>query len=160
MNDFWEDNVLPPILELQVNDLTHVSREWRNLSNGIDLFVQADVIPGIPSGGAEASTSYLSWGFMLVRETLATRNGYKRFAGVPEGFYSGNFANPAIAPELEAVEEALALDIMAGIVTLAEPVIVRRPIEPPVGVYTYSSVGSAQFRGLGTQNTRKAGRGV
>lgn len=160
LNTIWEDLVLDEVIGLQSDALTHVSREWKNLSNNLDFFTDNTVVPGfLATPGGENTPSYVSAGFLLQRETLATRNGYKRFAGIPEGSISGNTYVGSTAV-VDAVEAALASDLMAGIVSVAEPVIVKRPIVPPVGVYVYSSIGSAAFRGLGTQNTRKLNRGV
>ena len=160
MAEWFDNTVVAAVRELQVNALLHVSREWRNLSNGTDLFTETSVIAGDQSQSAAAFTpSYVSAGFMLQRESLLTRNGYKRFAGIPETSIEGNVYTEG-STFIAAVEAALAADIVVGIATVAEPVIVKRPIDVPVGEYVYSSIGSAQFRSLGTQNTRKAGRGV
>jgi hypothetical protein len=158
--DWFKDNVLSAVVAPQVPRLEHVSRELRNLSNGADLYTDSEVIPG--TNGASAAgdmPSYVSMGFILRRESLVTRNGYKRIAGLSDTNIQGNTIELAgsIIPD---IEDALAADIVIGIITVAEPVIVKRPISVPVGAYEYASIGSAQFRGLGTQNSRKPGRGV
>jgi hypothetical protein len=160
LNSYWEDNVLDPIIQIQGDGLVHQSREWRNISNGTDLFVESTAVPGANSV-AESSElpSYVSLGFLLQRESLATRNGYKRFAGLTENFVEGNTWTGSTT-SIDNIETALAGDLNIGILAVAEPVIVKRPIVVPVGSYIYSSIGAASFRGLGTQNTRKAGRGV
>lgn len=158
--DWFKDVLLPPIVLIQNDGLLHVSRDLRNLSNGTDLYTDSEVIAGeqTPSPG-QYSPSYLSLGFILRRESLATRNGYKRIAGLNEGYLSAN--DVTLDPnDISNIEDVLAGDITAGIISLAEPVIVKRPIDVPVGEYIYSSIGSASFRGLGTQNSRKPGRGV
>jgi len=160
MSNWFETTVLPAVIAIQSDALSHVSREWRNLTNGADLYTNTSVVPGgISTPSAGNSPSYVSAGFILRRESLVTRNGYKRFAGIPESQIMGNtwVQSPT---EIAALEEALASDIFVSLVTIAEPVIVKRPIVVPVTEYDYASIGSAQFRGLGTQNTRKAGRGV
>lgn len=160
MNDWFETNVLGPVRALQVTSISHVSREWRNLSNGTDLFVDGSVVTGTQSASEEELLpSYVSLGFMLQRESLATRNGYKRIAGISENVIEGNIV-PLPNATIAAVEAGLAADITIGGFPVAEPVIVKRPIVVPVASYVYSSIGSAQFRSVGTQNTRKAGRGV
>ncbi len=88
-----------------------------------------------------------------------TRNGYKRFAGLSEANVSGNTLVGLDTP-VANLQTALAADIMLSVVSVAEPVIVKRPIVAPVTSYLYSSIGSATFRSVGTQNSRKAGRGV
>lgn len=160
LNGYWEEGILSKVTNLQVDDLLHTSREWRNMSNGSDLYANNTVVPGGNVVTDSALTpSFVSAGFLLRRESLVTRNGYKRFAGLPEQDIQGNtwVGDPDFITELEA---ALAADLVGGLVTLAEPIIVQRPIVAPVGAYNYSSIGSAQFRGIGTQNSRKAGRGV
>jgi hypothetical protein len=160
MNDWWMSTVLPPILAIQSGNLGHVSREWRNMSNGTDLFIDSSIEFADLSGSGENLPSYVSWGYQLQRESLVTRNGYKRFAGVVEGWVIGNDPNPSNLADLQAVEPVLAANIVIGIVDIASPIIVKRPITAPVASYDYSNIGSATFRGLGTQNTRKAGRGT
>lgn len=160
LNDIFIPTVLEPCLELQVSQLSHVSREWRNLSNGTDLFTDSVEYPGVLSVSSTALLpSYVSLGFLMRRETLATRNGYKRIAGIPDTAVNGNDVTYG-GSQIADFETAIAADLVGGLITLAEPVIVKRPIEVPVGSYVYSSVGSGQFRGVGTQNSRKRGRGV
>lgn len=160
LGDWWESEVLPAITAIQLNSLVHVSREWRNLTNGTDLYTDTTAVPGVQTtGSGNASPSYVSAGFMLQRESLVTRNGYKRFAGISDANIAGNEWLED-GTTISNLEEALASDIFAGLVQVAEPVIVKRPIDVPVASYEYASIGSASFRSLGTQNTRKAGRGV
>jgi len=160
LNTWFEDNVMEAVRFIQNNGVSHNAREWRNLTNGVDLFTDSTVFVGQNGTVAERRMpSYVSAGFMLQRESLLTRNGYKRFAGIDDGDVEGN--TWTIDTDLiNAVESALAADITLGLATVAEPIILKRPIDVPVESYVYSSIGSASFRGLGTQNTRKAGRGV
>lgn len=160
MNDSWEGGVLDNVKIIQTPELLHLSREWRNLTNGTDLFVDGSVVPGVdPASTASLTPSFTSLGFLLQRESLVTRNGYKRYGGISEGNISGNTYVGGMGT-IHDIEVGLAADLTAGIITIAEPVIVKRPIAVPVTTYLYSSIGSAIFRGVGTQNTRKAGRGV
>lgn len=160
LNDWFTDNVLAPVAALQVDGLLHLSREWKNLTNGVDLFVDGDVVPGGQSVSPSLYTpSYVSLGFILRRESLVTRNGYKRIAGIAESLISGN-EYVGTGDGIPDIETAFASDIMIGLATVAEPIILKRPIDVPVESYEYSSIGSASFRGLGTQNSRKKGRGV
>lgn len=160
LNTYWETNVLPKITQIQNDELDHLSREWRNMTNGVDLFTDSTVVPGQNAvGTTKLVPSFVSAGFLLQRESLVTRNGYKRFAGLNEDDISGNtWVGPSIY--MTNLESALAGDLNIGLFSVAEPVIVKRPIQAPVASYVYSSIGSASFRGIGTQNTRKAGRGV
>lgn len=158
MNTIWEEVVMTPITALQGSNLLHTAREWRNLSNGVDISVITSVVPGQVSESSSAP-SFTSYGFMLVRESLVTRNGYKRFAGIPDSFIDGN--NYVEDPTwITDVENGLASDLTLGLIGVAAPVIVKRPIDTPAGEYVYSDIGSAAFRGIGTQNTRKQNRGI
>lgn len=160
INDQFELNVLSAVRDLQNSGVQHVSREWKNLTNEVDLFVNGEVLAGT-SGSTESTgePSFVSAGFILRRESLATRNGYKRFAGLTEGQVSGN-TYTGDAGVITAIEVALAEDLFLGVIDTVEPVIVKRPIPSPATSFVYASIGSSSFRGIGTQNTRKAGRGI
>lgn len=160
LNDVFKNVVLTPVRAMQTIYLEHVSREWKNLSNGVDLFVDGTVLAGTRTGdSSEQEPSFVSAGFILRRESLVTRNGYKRIAGLLSEDINGNswVGGSTITGNIET---ALASDLNLGIVPALEPIIVKRPIVPPVESYLYASIGSASFRGVGTQNTRKAGRGI
>lgn len=155
--DWFEDNIITNVKAIQNGQLTHTSIEVRNLSNGLDIFTKTVSIAGTDgSGGPDAAASFLSVGFRLIRESLVTRNGYKRFAGINEANTSENqFAFPGTT---EAdIGAALADDVTLGAVVTFVPIIVKRPIgTPPVASYLYSDIGSAEYAGhLGSQNTRK-----
>ena len=158
LNTSWESVVLDKVRAIQNTLVQHVSREWRNLSNGADLFSDSTVLNGTV-GGTEHLNSFTSLGFLLRRSSLATRNGYKRFGGLLDTQVEGN-AYTADMGVIHDVETALSSDISIGLVPTAGPVIVKRPIATPAGAYVYSLVSEASFRGLGTQNSRKQGRGV
>lgn len=158
--DWFVDNVLEQVRQIQNVNLTYTGIEVRNLSNGVDFYNLA-ITPGTLSGTVtgEGLPSYVTYGFRLNRESLATRNGYKRFSGVSESQGSGNSYTPP-AGNITNLTGELAEDIVIGLVTIAEPVIVKRPISVPAGAYVYSGISSADFRGVGTQNTRKPGSGI
>lgn len=159
-NDAWEAAVLDKVRAIQLTVVQHTSREWKNLSNGVDLFVDGTVVNGLRSGDANAyEPSFVSAGFILRRESLVTRNGYKRIGGLSSSDINGNdwVGEGTAIPEIEV---ALASDLSVGLIPSLEPIIVKRPIVPPVESYQYASIGSSSFRGIGTQNTRKKGRGI
>nr|CRY97733.1 hypothetical protein [uncultured prokaryote] len=158
--DHLENEIIPAVAAVQVNTLVHESLELRNLSNGIDIVSRVVGTSGALSGGSGLSTpSYVAVTFRLLRESLTTRNGYKRFGGIADGYIDGNEFTPG-AGEVADIEAALAADVTSGIATIGEPVIVKRPIPSvPITSYDYSSIGEAQLVGMGTQNTRKKGRG-
>jgi len=160
LNDSFQTTVMDFVADLQNDMLTHLSREWKNLSNNVDIFVDGDTFDGSNAVTEDtALPSYVSLGFLLQRDSLVTRNGYKRFAGLRDADVAGNSYTGG-APTIAAVETALASPLEVGIIEVAFPIIPKRPLVPPVGSYVYSSIISARFRTVGTQNSRKAGRGV
>lgn len=152
------NDVVAPI---QLNSLVYTEIEARNLSNGLDFHIEPLTRTGDRTdSGNNAVPSFVSAGFQLIRESLATRNGYKRYAGLDDGLLVNNSYLIGGTNEA-AIESALALDWIEGVVTVGEPIIWGSPrAAAPVGAYTYSSIGSAIYRDVGTQNTRKPGRGV
>lgn len=158
-NEF-RDQVLATQATLQSADLQYREITLKNLSNGIDFYTETIAVDDM-TGTLElaALPSYVCYTFRLLRESLATRNGYKRVAGVPEAWVTGNDFSASVTP-LNNYAVELAADLIIGIATIAEPIIVRRPIVVPMGTsYVYASVGSAEYRKISTQNTRKPGSG-
>jgi len=161
--DWFEDNVVDIVRPIQVDSLNHYELEIRNLSNGLDIHTKAIDLDGTRTAGSPTPMpSYVSAGFKLIRESLVTRNGYKRIAGISESDTTGNIFALAGSALTDAIEAAFSADMVIGLITIAEPVIVSHPIgTPPVTSYTYSSIGDAAVKAtLGSQNTRKPGRGV
>lgn len=158
--DWFEDNIIQNVRNVQADDLVHTGLQIINMTNGIDFVDRPESVAGSQTvAGSALLPSYVSVGFKLIRESLVTRNGYKRFAGLFDDQVTGNTFN-GDPGQIADIETALAADIVEGLATICEPVIVRHPIgSPPVASYTYSSIGAAQLVGVGTQNTRKAGRG-
>jgi hypothetical protein len=158
--DVYEDLVIDAVRQEQCNSLEHRLIECRNLTNGVDAFDKTiSVFGSVSDSGSEASPSFTTLSWKLVRESLTTRNGYKRFAAPPEGRIFGNSYTFDTGNEAE-IAAALSGDLVISAITVAEPVIVKRPIPAaPISSYEYSSIGAAQFMGVGTQLTRKLGRG-
>jgi len=158
--DWFEDNVIAAVVQEQIGQLSHDLISTRNLSNGIDFYEKPiDTVGTLTADANGQAPSYVSLGFKLIRESLVTRNGYKRFSGLADARIQGNtyFGDEE---DIAAIEDALAADIVIGAVSVAEPVIVKRPLAAaPIASYEYSSIGSSQMVGLGSQNTRKPGRG-
>lgn len=160
LSSWFQTNIMTPVRAIQHGRLVHTGVQIRNLSNGLDYYEDAISLAGTFSAASgEDSPPFLTNTFKLVRESLVTRNGYKRYAGVTDGMILAGVSSLSI-PLQTAVIDALKKDWVDGIVTLAEPVIPKRPLATPAGAYLYSGVGDAQYRGIGTQNTRKIGRGI
>jgi hypothetical protein len=160
-NTAFQAQVLTPVRAVQASLLNYTSLVYRNVSNGVDILEQPVSLAGtVATTAAQAMPSFVSMSWLLRRESLLTRNGFKRFAGINDGTVDGNTTTIS-STILNAVSAGLAADLMAGIAVLGEPVIVRHPITIPAGTgYVYASIGSAEFREVTTQNTRKRGRGI
>lgn len=155
--DWFEDNVISNVINLQSESLTHTAIEIKNLTNQLDIFTKSVDIDGVVDVDAgENSPSFVAVGFILRRESAATRNGAKRISGIPDGGISGNAPNynPTV---ISALQDVFASDVVLGVLPSFEPVILRKPAIPGDPPTTYASIGSAQMRPtMSSQNTRKA----
>ncbi len=158
VRDWMLNEVIPPVLAIQNQALAYHSMLIQNVTNGIDFLEYAWSPPAGGAGTGDVLPPYATYTFRLLRETLATRHGYKRFAGVNEGSQN-NGTSLVSAAEIAAIEDALAADIQPApsIVPLLAPVIVRK--DATGAIMAVNNVGGCDFRGIGTQNTRKIGRG-
>jgi len=157
----YNDDVRPSLLAIQGAALGHLSTKVENLSNGVDFFELVEPTPvlGERSDSGTTLPPFVTHTFMLVRSTLDTRNGFKRFGGVSELDTAGGVSilSSTLATNME---NALAADLNDGVVNVAFPVIVKRPIPAPGGVFIAHSLNGVSYRGVGTQNSRKIGRGA
>lgn len=153
--------VVDPVLEVQNGGVEHTKLQIKNLSNAVDFYeLPVNAFGQFPGAEAEYEPSYVTVGFKLIRDSLVTRNGYKRYSGLVNAQVSGNDYLDSGAVETN-IEAGLADLLTVGLIDVAAPIIVKRPIPEPAGTsYLYSSITSAQLVGLGTQNTRKAGQGI
>lgn len=155
-----------PVLDLQDSNLVHIGLEIRNLSNGLDIYEATTTATGGTAG--THAPNFVAAGFRLIRASLSTRHGAKRYGGITEEFLNGNdlaaAANAAIAP----IETALAADISwPGTGTnevTCEPVIIGRTLDPADGkwkldITVVNQISSAQYIRVTSQVSRRAGRG-
>lgn len=155
LGDF-RDNIVEAIVDVQVTALEHTELEIKNLSSGVEFAILPINLTGVIPAAEEAlAPSYVSINFRLLRDSLVTRNGSKRISGLTDLSIEGN-EFVGYNTQRDAIEVAMGQPLYAGAIEVAYPVIVKRPIVPPVGTgYVYSSVASVVYGGLGTQNTRK-----
>jgi hypothetical protein len=132
-----------------------------------------DFVPPVPLPGTVAGESlpvFNAVSVQYVRSSKITRHGWKRFAGVPETFSSGN----ALTPGAITAWNAIILNLMnpAGITVdqydvedniigevFMRPVIVGQPVPPSDLIRIQVPASVAVRPNLTTQNTRKIGRG-
>jgi hypothetical protein len=158
--DMFDADVVENVAEIQMSNLLHVSREARNLSNGLDFAINSSVIPGgMSTDTHQELNSFTSAGFLLQRSSLATRNGYKRVGGLSETDVVGNDW-VGETTRLDDIEGAFAMTITAELGVTFQPIILKAGSDPLTTDPIYSNIATASFRGIGTQNSRKPGRGV
>jgi len=142
--------------------VTTVSMEYNEIDmqmvKGSDTFDSLAVsIAGTSSG--DSLPPFNSWDFTQVRAAAGERNGYKRFAGVPEGLQANGIATSAAETNLDIVADKLDNDLTVGAETWS-PVIrrtrVNKVVLPFPKFYTISTV---QYSKIGSQNSRKYGHG-
>lgn len=164
--DQFEVLVLGDVRAMQNDGLEHDRLIIRNLTNGVDLFEEP--VGTLGTVVQEATPSFTSAGFRLVRTTTVTRHGAKRIAGLPETYVSGNSIVGGGVAAVAAVADAIgALLEQSGTVDhdfVLTPVIVGRTEIGTTGNYELdltkiNVVASAQYIRLTTQATRRAGRG-
>lgn len=153
--DDFQSKVISPVRLATSSDYVFRDMLVQNVTNEIDIYTETLNLAGQQL--LSALPSFVCYTFRLQRESVFTRNGYKRFAGVPESFVTGN-EYVGTQTLIDNIAAGLYADLTSGLALLAEPVIMKRPLPTPVpSSHPYSSIGGADFRGIGTQNTRKGG---
>jgi hypothetical protein len=155
--------VLPSILDIQSQDVEYDTAEADNLTNGID-FGTDPLYAGITGNvSGEALPPYAAWAFTLERASKLTRNGAKRFAGVPESAQQDGVVTAGFNPTLVTAATAIgtsfaysnaqgafsAFPLIVGVDTTGQRDLSR--VQIPTGAVANAVVS--------TQNTRKFGRG-
>jgi hypothetical protein len=130
-----------------------------DLLNPGDLFESA--FGGVGSLGGDVYSPFVAFTFKYNRSTTLVRNGSKRIAGVPESCSSDGIA---ITSGQRALLDVLANDFSAtltGDITNYTPVIFHKTNVPPDPLAGISyPITSVSYSHIGSQNTRKVGRGI
>lgn len=168
----FQDSILPELLGIQTNNVRTTRFECFNLFNVTDFSNFAYAPSATDNTGLyvdQALPAHDAVTYRLVRTTREIRNGYKRFAGIPEtANTSGNITDATYITALEALRIVLSEDIQASpVVGTYSLVVVKRikyvedgktkyrlPITQAEAEYSEPSqvLVSLQVR---TQNTRK-----
>lgn len=158
------DALYSNILDVTNSQVIYIGGSFKNLSNPTEIgaFALSPFVPGTNSG--DCLPPYVTYSFLLQRTDATTRNGHKRFAGVGENAQLNGFIVSAVEASIEAQA-----DVMGNALELAgvapdtwemelSPRIVRKDA---AGLMLLNQpVLSARFTSIGTQNTRKYGRGI
>lgn len=111
------------------------------------------------AAGGESLPPFASWDFTYIRGAALERNGYKRFAGIPESLQSSGIATPTGAAQAALVAAYLNTAVTLS-VDIWFPAIMRKKVNriaqnPP----KFYSVSSVIYSKIGSQNSRKFGHG-
>lgn len=137
---------------LVINDLMSYNTEF--FDGVYESAVTGQIISEFASGG-------IAWSFQLTRQNRTTRNGSKRIAGVPETWVQNNTVLAANQAAINNAETALGETQwivpwgVAGDEMTISPVIIQKPPVVTTPPTIINNVVGAQFRGIGSQNSRK-----
>jgi hypothetical protein len=153
------DTILGPLEAILSNQYHMFEAVAINLNNADDFSVTPMDSPGIISG--DPYPPFVAMEFKYNRLTRVSRNGYKRYAGVPESA-STDGVNPtsAYATLCQDLADVLSANLV-GALTQYVPVIFRKTSaahEPLAG--TGFAVDTVSVRTLTSQISRKIGHGT
>lgn len=160
LGNWWANTFLTDILAIQCTTVHHTRIEVDCMENFV---ADSAIIPFSPfvSGnvGGDYMSSAVSVSFQLIRDNRTTRHGRKAIAGASDTFGVNNVATPAalllFTEVAENLQDAWSIDVGPGGTMLLSPVIAKTPVPPATLPTIYNGVVGAQYRGFGTQNTRK-----
>lgn len=162
--DGWREllaAVLQPVLSVEV---AYPFMDIVNLTNPLEIWSGAFTAPVNGAVTGDVLPPFATWSFLLKRTNSSTRNGAKRFSGIPESMQITGIPTSAAALLLNDLAgflgDSLAVSVEDGTpaVVLLNPVIVRK--DATGALIASQPVSSGQFRQIGTQNSRKFGRGI
>lgn len=164
-------SIKAPLRGLTTNVMNYYSLECVKISlatgeegDSMTYFIPESERAGLASG--ESLPPHVTWSFKFARPSNLFRHGYKRFSGVGEAYQSKGYPVAEQLDELDLLAVAMAayLDVESGIGSgtpgVIAPVLIQevkngQRILPQVAY----EPGSVQFAKIGSQNTRKYGRG-
>jgi hypothetical protein len=153
----WWASMQAPISSACSGSATWTAAEVQQEKGGV-LF---GAIPLADSGNVSGDSlpPFVSWDYTLVRGGALERNGYKRFAGVPESKQNSGVVDNSFRPTLDILADAMfnGFDVLLAHFT---PVIKRNYVHhvrqtPPV----YYDMSNVVYSKIGSQNSRKFGHG-
>jgi hypothetical protein len=131
----WVSDVLPTILAIQPTELVHEQLVVQNLFNVADYFALALSEVGETGSGDATMPSFNAYGFSLVQDNGAIKNGSKRIAGVQEAAQEeGVITNATYMGFLDDIADILIATLIEGILPTWVPTIVKRILVTP-GIY-------------------------
>lgn len=160
--DTFNSDLLPSIAALQSGLLQHVETTVNNLMDLSDFANIATAVTG--AQGGDALPPYDAVALFYQRTTRASRNGWKRIAGVPENHQNNGTLDSTILASWVTIANLLLGPVVSTVHTVTlVPYIWRRPNPthvPPIAQAFFPVGGIIPHNAVTTQNTRKYGRGI
>lgn len=164
LSDVFTENTtgfFAKVANIQSNQFSWVDCDTFNLDDLADWHGE-----GVNDVGTVVDTSlppFVCWSFRLARQTRAVRDGHKRIAGVPHSWVANGVYNGTGVTDMTAflVYLTSTLSDLAG--NTWSPRIFRRAGSMKGNlplVNEYFTIGAADLKGVGSQNSRKLGRGA
>lgn len=155
--DFYTQ-IMPAILDIQSNQVHWSLLDVVNYNNLADFFSYSISQNGTVSG--DYLSPFVASCFLYLRPTRSTRNGMKRFAGVPESASAdGVLRSAGYVTTSNACATALQSIVTHSGVDTWQPAIGHRP-GPGHPDWSASKITQVNWTHFGSQNTRKLGRGI
>jgi len=157
----FEQLMLPAVINVQSDAITHHAIEVRNVDDPLDWANLTLTSLNQGMRGTVHMPPFVAWAFRYNRASLAVRHGQKRIGGVSEQDVDAGLASAGVSANLQALAAAMGANLATvGLENEWEPRIVRVTGVPGAYVYTDFPVNSVQYVRVSTQNTRKFGRGA
>jgi hypothetical protein len=155
----FNTDVLPDLRAMQSSALTYQQWTAFNLNDPTDFKVVnvVSATAGLVSG--DYYPPFVAYGFLYVRKSRSERNGAKRIGGVPEA---------ATTDGVNLVSGYITLAANASLAMAGELVVLGTPtFKPAIGHkpgpghpdWAATKIDDVTFSHIGSQNTRKIGRG-
>ena len=154
LQDEFEGNVLPAIAGLLASPWIATALDTVNLGDLFD-FASNALVPTVPGTRAGDSIApVVTWSFIYNRLGPGTRSGWKRFSGLAEPDVAGQNPTAFMTGLLDAAAVVLG-DVVNGVIGTYTPVVVSRPITLGIKPIKFYQPSSVEFKGVGSQTSRK-----
>jgi len=151
------NTVLTAVLVTMSNQASFDSAIGQEVKGGNNFDAKTYSAPGSVSG--DCLPPFVAWDYTLLRSGVGERNGYKRFAGVPESSQVNGNPTTGARTNLDLAAAALFGHVLNGTDEWV-PVVRRTRIHHVAQVPPkYYNISNVSFSRIGSQNSRKQGHG-
>jgi hypothetical protein len=155
----WITGVLTHVADITHVDVNYLEIDIQHLTPGGAFLIDPVSFFGNVTSG-DSLPPFVAFDFTLLRHGLGERNGYKRFAGVGEVSQNGGVITSGALSLANTLATAMHGLISDGVIDF-EPAVQRKQINHVAQVPPkYFSISSVIYARIGSQNTRKIGRGA